>query len=73
MCLADAVTAGHTVRAFLVLGGDGWKRRDYFTSAELSEYLIPPPWSAFSSWKPSSCSQRRAVLIVPAFTLSVFA
>src|SRR6266851_2621457 len=23
MCLADAVTAGHAVRAFLVLGGDG--------------------------------------------------
>ena len=25
MCLADAVTAGHAVRAFLALGGDGWK------------------------------------------------
>src|SRR3989442_15809713 len=40
MCLADAVTAGHAVRAFLVLGGDGWKLRDYFTSGKLSEHLI---------------------------------
>ena len=40
MCLADAVTAGHAVRAFLVLGGDGWKLRDYFTSGQLSEHLI---------------------------------
>ena len=38
--LADAVTAGHAVRAFLVLGGDGWKLRDYFTSGKLSEHLI---------------------------------
>ena len=27
-------------RAFLVLGGDGWKLRDYFTSGKLSEHLI---------------------------------
>ena len=40
MCLADAVTSGHAVRAFLVLGGDGWKLRDYFTSGKLSEHLI---------------------------------
>ena len=40
MCLADAVAAGHGVRAFLVLGGDGWKLRDYFTSGKLSEHLI---------------------------------
>ena len=38
MCLADAATAGHAVRAFLVLGGDGWKLRDYFTSGKLSEH-----------------------------------
>jgi hypothetical protein len=39
MCLADAVRAGHADRAFLVLGGDGWKLRDYFTSGALSEHL----------------------------------
>jgi hypothetical protein len=40
MCLADAVRDGHAVRAFVVLGGDGWKLRDYFTSGKLSEHLI---------------------------------
>lgn len=40
MCLADAVTAGHGKRAFLVLGGDGWKLRDYFISGKLAEHLI---------------------------------
>lgn len=40
MCLADAVTGGHGSRAILVLGGDGWKLRDYFTSGKLAEHLI---------------------------------
>lgn len=40
MCLADAVRAQHAERAYLVLGGDGWKLRDYFTSGQLGEHLI---------------------------------
>lgn len=40
MCLADAVKASHGTRAYLVLGGDGWKLREYFTSGALSEHLI---------------------------------
>lgn len=40
MCLADAVRANHADRALLVLGGDGWKLRDYFTSGALSEHLV---------------------------------
>ena len=40
MCLADAITSGHGSRAVLVLGGDGWKLRDYFTSGKLAEHLI---------------------------------
>jgi len=40
MCLADAVRAGHADHAFLVLGGDGWKLRDYFVSGEMSEHLV---------------------------------
>lgn len=40
MCLADAITTGHGSRAVLVLGGDGWKLRDYFTSGKLAEHLI---------------------------------
>jgi len=40
MCLADAVRSGTATRAFLVLGGDGWTLRDYFTSGALREHLI---------------------------------
>lgn len=39
MCLADAVRTGHAQRAYLVLGGDGWTLRDYYTSGALSEHL----------------------------------
>lgn len=40
MCLADAVQAGYGTKAYLVLGGDGWTLRDYFTSGALKEHLI---------------------------------
>ena len=40
MCLADAVREGHAARAYLVLGGDGWSLRDYYTSGALREHLI---------------------------------
>ena len=40
MCLADAVRAGAADAAYLVLGGDGWTLRDYFTSGALEEHLI---------------------------------
>lgn len=40
MCLADAVRAGHAARAWLVLGGDGWTLRGYFTSGALAEHLV---------------------------------
>jgi len=39
MCLADAVRAKHATRAYLVLGGDGWKLRDYYTSGALADHL----------------------------------
>ena len=40
MCLADAVREGKATRAYLVLGGDGWSLRDYYTSGKLKEHLI---------------------------------
>jgi hypothetical protein len=40
MCLADAVRVGKATRAYLVLGGDGWSLRDYYTSGALAEHLI---------------------------------
>ncbi|MCC6162453.1 MAG: hypothetical protein IT182_03790 [Acidobacteria bacterium] len=40
MCLADCVRNLRAARAYLVLGGDGWTLRDYFTSGALAEHLI---------------------------------
>jgi len=40
MCLADCVRNLRAARAYLVLGGDGWTLRDYFTSCALAEHLI---------------------------------
>lgn len=40
MCLAEAVRAGHADRAYLVLGGDGWSLRNYYTSGALSAHLV---------------------------------
>lgn len=40
MCLADAVREGLATRAYLVLGGSGWKLRPYFTSGALKEHLV---------------------------------
>ena len=40
MCLADAVREGLGDRAYLVLGGTGWKLRDYYTSGALKDHLI---------------------------------
>ena len=39
MCLAQALREGPYVRAYLVLGGDGWKRRTFFTSGALGDHL----------------------------------
>jgi hypothetical protein len=40
MCLADAVRDNNATRAYLVLGGDGWTLRDYYTSGGLKGHLI---------------------------------
>jgi len=40
MCLADAIRANHASRAYLVLGGDGWSLRDYYTSGDMSQHLV---------------------------------
>jgi hypothetical protein len=40
MCLADVVRSGGGLRAYLVLGGDGWTLRDFYTSGALKNHLI---------------------------------
>lgn len=37
--LADAILHGSANKAYLVLGGAGWKLREYFTGNELKEHL----------------------------------
>jgi hypothetical protein len=39
MCLAAAVKTGGYGRAYLVLGGEGWKLRTFFTSGALAHHL----------------------------------
>jgi hypothetical protein len=42
ICLADAVlgSQGRLHRAYLVLGGPGWKLRDFYVSGGLREHLV---------------------------------
>ena len=40
LCLADAIATGGFEKAYLVLGGEGWKLRTFFTSGGLHKYLV---------------------------------
>ena len=37
--LADVVLAGKFVKAYLVLGGEGWTLRDFYVSGDLKKHL----------------------------------
>lgn len=39
MCLAEAIRTGEYSRAYVVLGGRGWSKRDYFTGDKWREYI----------------------------------
>jgi hypothetical protein len=39
MCLAEAVRTSDIYKAYLVLGGEGWKLRSFFTGGGLREHL----------------------------------
>jgi hypothetical protein len=39
ICLASAVEEGAYNKAYLVLGGEGWKLRAFYTSGDLAKYL----------------------------------
>ncbi len=39
ICLAEAVNTGAYVGAYLVLGGEGWTLRDFYTSGSLHRHL----------------------------------
>ena len=40
ICLIDALAAGGFERAYVVLGGEGWTLRDFYTAGGLKKYLI---------------------------------
>ena len=39
MCLLEAIESGPYEKAYLVLGGEGWKFRSFYTSGGLLKYL----------------------------------
>ncbi len=39
ICLSEAMQEGEFNRAYLVLGGDGWKLRDFYTTGGLARHL----------------------------------
>jgi len=39
ICLAEEVRGGQFQKAYLVLGGDGWTLRDFYTSGGLQQHL----------------------------------
>src|SRR5579885_904152 len=40
ICLAKAVRSGAFAKAYLVLGGEGWKLRAFYTGGGLQNYLV---------------------------------
>jgi hypothetical protein len=40
ICLLEALQAGNHDRAYLVLGGEGWTLRQFYTSGGLKRYLV---------------------------------
>lgn len=39
ICLADSVLSGQFAKAYLVLGGEGWKLRTFYTGGGLKSHL----------------------------------
>ena len=39
ICLAEAMAAGEYAKAYVVLGGEGWKLRQFYTAGGLKKYL----------------------------------
>lgn len=39
ICLLDALDRGRYAKAYLVLGGEGWKLRQFYTSGGLNRFL----------------------------------
>jgi hypothetical protein len=40
ICLIEALEGGAYQKAYIVLGGEGWKLREFYTKGGLSKYLV---------------------------------
>jgi hypothetical protein len=40
ICLLEALESGEHEKAYLVLGGEGWTLRDFYTSGGLKRFLV---------------------------------
>jgi hypothetical protein len=40
ICLVEAMESGNFAKSYVVLGGNGWTLRDFYTSGGLKKYLI---------------------------------
>src|ERR1700674_4011687 len=40
ICLAQAIREGGFAKAYLVLGGEGWKLRNFYVGGGLKDYLV---------------------------------
>jgi hypothetical protein len=40
ICLSEALEAGRYAKAYLVLGGEGWKLRSFYTTGGLDKHLV---------------------------------
>jgi hypothetical protein len=40
ICLAEAMESGPYEKAYLVLGGEGWKLRSFYTTGGLTKHLV---------------------------------
>lgn len=40
ICLVEAMEKGDYEKAYIVLGGEGWKLRNFYTSGGLQKYLV---------------------------------
>jgi len=39
ICLAEALASGEYAKAYVVLGGEGWKLRQFYTAGGLKKYI----------------------------------
>jgi hypothetical protein len=56
--IPDAVRGDHANRAYLVLGGDGWTLRDYYTSGSLGDPSVDTSKAAILGQSNPAISER---------------